>query len=555
MSGGKPTEKGEARRRIRAALRDVALELSPYVFAIAAFLAGALLLASAATPALSERVRLITEVAPILVVELSHFSASIIGLLLMLVGSGLWRRRQGAYVAAIALLLAGAAVEITKGLEYGPALTLVVIAWLMTPFRKAFDRPSRLFSSRPTGLWIGATVAAVASAGALGLFAFREVAYRDELWWTFLREGDANRFLRAGVAVATLTLAVALLTLFSGPQGRRGRPTAQDIDDAARAIERADCGPADSALALVGDKDLLFSESRRSFIAFRVRAGRWIAVNEPCGLEAERRDLMWSFVEMADRAGAAPVFYRVSDELLPTLAAMGFVIREVGESAEVDTATFNLTGKSKQNLRTAKNKAAAENCFFEVLPPGSASGLADELRTVSNAWLTRQTGGEKAVTMGRFDVPYLDRTHLALVRKQGRIVAFANVMLGGGRAIVDLMRYDETAPHGIMDFMFIELIAWAKAQGAAEFSLGMAPLSGLENRRLAPVFARMGSLVFAVGGALYGFEGLRAYKAKFATDWRPLYIAARPGTIMSLALLDVALLTSGGWSGLISPSR
>jgi phosphatidylglycerol lysyltransferase len=75
----------------------------------------------------------------------------------------------------------------------------------------------------------------------------------------------------------------------------------------------------------------------------------------------------------------------------------------------------------------------------------------------------------------------------------------------------------------------------------------MAPLSGLENRRLAPLFARIGALVFAEGGALYGFEGLRQYKAKFATWWRPAYIAGRPGTIMPLALLDVALLTSGGW--------
>ena len=83
----------------------------------------------------------------------------------------------------------------------------------------------------------------------------------------------------------------------------------------------------------------------------------------------------------------------------------------------------------------------------------------------------------------------------------------------------------------------------------------MAPLSGLEDRRTAPVFARVGALVFEEGGAVYGFQGLRAYKAKFDPVWRPVLIAAPPSTPLPLALLDVALLTSGGWRGLLGLKR
>ena len=50
---------------------------------------------------------------------------------------------------------------------------------------------------------------------------------------------------------------------------------------------------------------------------------------------------------------------------------------------------------------------------------------------------------------------------------------------------------------------------------------------------------------------MYGFSGLRAYKAKFAPNWRPRFIAAPPSTPLALALLDVALLTSGGWRGML----
>ncbi|MDB5451461.1 MAG: hypothetical protein JWO33_39 [Caulobacteraceae bacterium] len=546
------TARTEYQSTIAEALRGILLELSPYVFAVLAFAAGAMVLASAATPAIAERLDALTQVTPLFVIEFSHFAASVIGLLLMLVGSGLWRRREGAFWTAIVLSLIGAVVSLTKGLEYEYALTLVAFAGLLLPCRPAFDRPSRLFTSRPTSGWIIATIAAVVSAGALGFFVFRDVAYTDELWWTFLQKDDASRFLRAGVAVAVITLGVALTTLYSARPQWRGEPSAQDIEDAAGAIAGAEVAPMDAALALVGDKDLLFSHSRQSFIAFRVRAARWIAMGDPVGLLAERQELMWKFAEMADRAGALPVFYRASSELLPILAAMGYVIRQVGEAAIVDVQAFSLRGKSQQNLRTARNRCEAEGAAFEIAPAGSIEALAPELRRVSDAWLQRQAGGEKQFSMGSFDLPYLNRTPIGLVRQHGRIIAFANVLVANGRATIDLMRYVEESPPGVMDYLFINLIEWSREQGYTEFGLGMAPLSGLENRRLAPLFARIGALVFAEGGALYGFEGLRQYKAKFATWWRPAYIAGRPGTIMPLALLDVALLTSGGWRKLYS---
>ena len=193
-----------------------------------------------------------------------------------------------------------------------------------------------------------------------------------------------------------------------------------------------------------------------------------------------------------------------------------------------------------------------------MLPPGSASGLADELRPVSDAWLAMHQGEEKAFSLGRFDPAYLDLTPLAVVREEGRIVAFANLLMGEGptrEAAIDLMRHSPDGPHGVMDYLFVRCIQWAKAEGLAALDLGMAPLAGLEDRRLAPVFARVGALVFEEGGALYGFQGLRSYKAKFFPDWKPRFIAAPISTPLPVALLDVALLSSGGWPGLLGLRR
>ena len=43
-------------------------------------------------------------------------------------------------------------------------------------------------------------------------------------------------------------------------------------------------------------------------------------------------------------------------------------------------------------------------------------------------------GSEKAFSLGRFDIDYLDRQALALVRENGRVVAFANLLIGAGVA-------------------------------------------------------------------------------------------------------------------------
>ena len=545
-------------RRTRSGLAGrlgaLAYELTPQAFAVASFAAGALVLASALTPAFSDRLSLLNEIVPPLLIDLSHFAASLAGFLLLLLSAGLWRRRRGAYFAALAVLAGAAVFSLLKGLDWEEAAELAVVAALLAPCRSAFNRRSRLGEPlRPA--WLILLVAAVGALIWLGLFAYRDVAYTDELWWTFLSDRQASGFLRAGAVLAILTLVVAGRSLLTAPGAGSHGPAGPEALDRARAvIAGADRAMPEAWLALLGDKALLFSPSGRSLLAYRVRGRRWIAMGEPVGLTEERQELLWAFAGMADSYGGAAVFYSVGEGLLADLATMGLAVRKVGETAVVDVAAFSLEGKAKQNLRTAINRVEREGGSFAVLPPGSATAIIDELRAVSDAWLAMHNGEEKAFSLGRFDPVYLDLTPLVVVREGGRVVAFANLLPGVGArrdVAIDLMRHSPDASPGAMDYLFIRAIQWAAAEGYAGFDLGMAPLSGLENRRLAPVFARVGALVFEEGGALYGFQGLRAYKAKFAPDWRPRFIAAPVSTPLALALLDVALLTSGGWPGLL----
>ena len=142
-----------------------------------------------------------------------------------------------------------------------------------------------------------------------------------------------------------------------------------------------------------------------------------------------------------------------------------------------------------------------------------------------------------------------------MVKQQDTIVAFANLWMGADKQDLsfDLMRFGPQAPRGVMDFLFIGLILWGKEQGYQSMDLGMAPLSGLDNRSFAPLWNRVGAVVFQHGEHFYNFEGLREYKQKFNPLWEPRYLAC-PGGFLALPqiLVKIAALISGGIKGVIA---
>ena len=103
-----------------------------------------------------------------------------------------------------------------------------------------------------------------------------------------------------------------------------------------------------------------------------------------------------------------------------------------------------------------------------------------------------------------------------------------------------------------MEYLFVKLMLWGKEKGYRSFSLGMAPLSGLENRHFAPIWHKIGSLIFAHGDHFYNYKGLRDFKEKFNPVWSPKYIALPKGFKQGLVLKDIAALISGGMKGIFS---
>ena len=98
-----------------------------------------------------------------------------------------------------------------------------------------------------------------------------------------------------------------------------------------------------------------------------------------------------------------------------------------------------------------------------------------------------------------------------------------------------------------MAALFVHLMLWGQQQAYQWFNLGMAPLSGLEESPLAPLWNRIASFLFEHGEAFYNFQGLRAYKEKFHPAWAPRYLVYPGGLALPRIVADVAALVAGSY--------
>lgn len=534
-------------------LKPAILAASPLTAAILTLAAGVMLLASGATPTIPDRYMQLYEVTPVILIEVSHFLSSIMGLALVLIAFGLRAKLDAAWGAAVAALLIAAPLALLKAYAWEEATTCAIIAVVLLPMRAAFTRHARLSKMEVTPGWLISAAAVVVGVGLLGLWSFEHADYGDRPFWRLMADQDAARATRAWAAAAVLLLSFGVWRMFASAATPKVAGEADPELERVRAIlAKAEDAEPSSNLALLGDKRFLFSASGDSFLMFGIRGRSWISLGSPVGRRDERMELMWRFRELADAHAARPGFYGLDPEDLPDVVELGFSISKVGESAAVALDTFTIEGTKRGNLRRAWRQAGDAGATFEVIPPERVHEILPELHAISDAWLVHHAGGDKSFSMGGFYPRYVGEFPVGIVRFEGRIVAFATLWVTAcrGSFSMDLMRYVEDGPRRIMDYLFVELIEWGRGQGYEAIDFGMAPLSGLDDRPLAPMLSRVGNLLFERGEEIYNFQGVRAYKGKYDPVWRPRYIAAPNKWAIPLIMADMGLLTSGGVSGL-----
>jgi phosphatidylglycerol lysyltransferase len=536
--------------RLLRASGSVTGALIPRALTLSTFVGGVILLFSGATPAHTGRMGWVADVLPLPIIEISAYFVSILGVALILLARGLQRRLDAAYHLTLWVLAAGVVFAITSALDIEQAGLLAIMFVALQRCHRYCYRRSSLFDERFTRGWYIAIAGVLAATAALAWMGYGHDIVSTRVFWQYEEMAQAPRAARA--------LSLALITLLTLSLARLLRPAhvraAEEVIDlvAVDAIVR-ESPRANAHLAYLGDKDIVFDETRTAFLMVGTAGASRVVMGDPVGPIAAATRLVDAFVHDCDRNGSWPVFYRVGPQLLYLYLDYELSIVKLGEVAHVPLAGFSLEDPSRRTLRQVHRKLLKSGCTFEVLEPEQVAAVIPELRVVSDEWLAHRRSREKSFSLGHFDEGFNSRGRVGVVRVAGRIVAFATVWLSGRKAEVeiDLMRYSNDAPPSVMRYLVTEFILWAKAQGFSDFNLGMVPLSGIRTGTVAPLWNQIAGAVRVGGERYYNFRGLRAFKEWFHPDWEPSYLVSPGGIKRPVIVASVASLISGGPAGLV----
>lgn len=361
--------------------------IAPQVVAIAVFLAGLVLLVSGASPSIDTRLDLVKEVIPLPILELSHLAGSVTGVGLLILARGLHSRLRGAFLATVLALSAGIGMSLLKGLDYEEALLLGGILLVLWLSRDEFYRQGAVATQQFSAPRVASIVVVLCLASWVGYIGFRNVDYSHNLWWQFAFEAEASRMLRASFFAAVTVLGFVLWRMLRTPA--RPSPPIPAADEAEHIRQLLLTATEASAnVALLGDKQFLWSDDRQAFIMYQVSGDSWIAFGDPVGPTDHHEELAWAFRELVDRHDGRVVFYQVSDHSLALYVDLGLSLAKLGEDARVSLTNFTLEGSHRADLRQARNRATKNGASFDIVPRSLVPSITANLRRVSDSWLT-----------------------------------------------------------------------------------------------------------------------------------------------------------------------
>jgi lysylphosphatidylglycerol synthetase-like protein (DUF2156 family) len=466
---------------------------------------GCLGIVSALTPELSSRSDFVRGVLPPGIPTAARIAALAFGLGLVWLSRSLAARRRRAWQLGAALVVAIALAHLAKGLDVEEASASLLLLAALVRFRKRFDVPSEPMHLRPA-LATGFALAAAAG-GALALEA----------------RGSVDRVADLLVAMA-LVLGFRALHLWLRPLSQLVR---QSTDERRRARELVRAYGDDSLafFALRRDKSWFFSPSRRSFLAYRVLGGVALVSGDPIGDEAELPELLAEFQRVCRARGWRLALLSVRAELLPLARSLGLHAIKLGNEAIVRPDRFSLEGRSIRKVRQSVARLERAGYSFRLVAAADVdAALRGELEGVSDAWRGRNC--ERGFSMAMDDLFREGETLFALAEQDGRVGGFLHLVpaAGGHAYSLGAMRRLPETPNGLMEFLVVRTVEWARSHGVEELSLNFCvfwDLIAAEPRTRLRAIARGG---LRAADRLFQLERLLVFTRKFAPEWRPRYV-------------------------------
>ena len=277
-----------------------------------------------------------------------------------------------------------------------------------------------------------------------------------------------------------------------------------------------------------------------AMVAFVDTGGAWVAAGGPISPRERVGDVAARFADAARSQDRRACFFAAES----ALADAAFPALQIGEQPVWETAHWEQVLANASSLRYQLRRARGKGVTVRRLDPRELEH-GTPLRTAIDELGVHWQATHRMAPM-RFLVQLEPLTFAAervmyVAERSGSLVGLASAVPVYARKrwfIEDLVR-SPSAPNGTPELLVDAIMRAAVESNTGEVTLGLAPLAGGVASWLR--FARW------IGGPLYDFEGLRAFKSKLRPDtWEPIYLCITPGSSRIAALRDSLRAFAGG---------
>jgi phosphatidylglycerol lysyltransferase len=282
-----------------------------------------------------------------------------------------------------------------------------------------------------------------------------------------------------------------------------------------------------SYFALGEDKSYFFSTTGKAVISYVLKRNVAVVAGDPIGPEEEILPTIKQFVEFCHQQDWTLVFWQARNDLVDLYRSVGFHLLKIGEDAVIDVRAFTLKGGAMANVRSSAKRAEKDGLRV-VFYRGQIENAEQlfQMQMISRTWLANKGGTEMSFSMGHFDVRGDEKQLSALaVDNTNRVHAFVTFVPIYGRNGwgLDLMRRGEQSAPGTMELLLARSIEYLKSCGADMVSLGLAPMSNVNNDDETFLNSSIDFLTHRFGN-LSSSQSLFKFKRKFQPIWESRYL-------------------------------
>ncbi len=506
------------------------------------FTLGIVNIISSITPALSERVKLLEDFIPLDAIAASNFFVFITGLFLLLTAIFMLKGLRNAWWIALVLSAISCVGHMTKAIDYEEAVFAFFIFIILLFSRKEYHVKGipRLHTIGIRSAVL--SIIAVLIYGTIGFYFLDKKHFGIEfnIWQSisctlknFVLVGNTglvpdSRFAKDFIISINVSGFVSLSFLFYTiirPYFYKESTSAEEYEKAKLLVEKYGNSGLDYFKTYF-DKLIFAPGDLNAFIAYRTAGNFAFVLENPVAeTRADMGKCIMNFDEFCYDNGLRSIFYRVPEESLPLYRDLSKKSLFLGQEGIVDLNSFTLEGGKNKALRNAINKVIDEGYKSSVHIPPIKDGLLQKLKAVSDEWLDSTNRDEIVFSQGMFRWDQLkNQTIITVENAEEKVIAFLNIIpdLAPGEGTYDLIRRTADSPHGVMDFILVELFKYMKSQNYSKVNLGFAPMSGIDDPHTFP--ERTMKFAYEKIRSFSHFKGSRNFKEKFFPAWYNKYL-------------------------------